>query len=334
MSNLYDHDLDQLVLIFFSDPSGRHSTSTAFHAFRPHRLEPRILQDVSREAFVRTFARQLQPHSFWFYTACNAPTIYQPNPQRRLGARLQPSSRLLQPSQSFRTFPQTHKLERYIPPLPPVTLSPCYLSSHGRSYLLHRRCGESTGRQRFPRSHSRYCPVFHLHRCDSAVRNHALRSDVWRPDREQVTQVPRLSLSHTRALLSPRSLAHSLALALAPSSHPPLSPLTRPRPRTLLSPCSLAHSLAPSPSSLPACHEKLFGDSLCRNHAIFTLTIMFIMDLVLFFLDTFLWYIIRNTVYSIARSFMLGLSIWTPWRDIYARLPKRIYSKILATSDL
>jgi 1,3-beta-glucan synthase len=39
---------------------------------------------------------------------------------------------------------------------------------------------------------------------------------------------------------------------------------------------------------------------------------MFIIDLVLFLLDTFLWYIIWNTVYSIARSFMLGLSIWTP----------------------
>ena len=82
------------------------------------------------------------------------------------------------------------------------------------------------------------------------------------------------------------------------------------------------------------CSEKAFGSSLCRNQAIFTLTIMFFMDLVLFFLDTFLWYIIWNTVYSIARSFMLGLSIWTPWRDIFARLPKRIYSKILATSDL
>ena len=30
------------------------------------------------------------------------------------------------------------------------------------------------------------------------------------------------------------------------------------------------------------CHEKLSGDSLCRNHAIFTLTIMFITDVVLF----------------------------------------------------
>ena len=58
------------------------------------------------------------------------------------------------------------------------------------------------------------------------------------------------------------------------------------------------------------------------------------MDLCLFFLDTFLWYVIWNTVFSIARSFSLGLSIWTPWKDIYTRLPKRIYSKILATADM
>jgi hypothetical protein len=31
---------------------------------------------------------------------------------------------------------------------------------YGRSCLLHRHCGESVGRQRIPRSHSRYCPVF------------------------------------------------------------------------------------------------------------------------------------------------------------------------------
>jgi 1,3-beta-glucan synthase len=35
------------------------------------------------------------------------------------------------------------------------------------------------------------------------------------------------------------------------------------------------------------------------------------MDLLLFFLDTFLGYIIWNTVFSIGRSFTLGLSIWT-----------------------
>lgn len=88
------------------------------------------------------------------------------------------------------------------------------------------------------------------------------------------------------------------------------------------------------PMKIQACNDKFFGDALCRNQAAFALAIMYFMDLVLFFLDTFLWYIIWNTVYSIARSFSLGLSIWTPWQDIYTRLPKRIYAKLLATGDM
>lgn len=85
---------------------------------------------------------------------------------------------------------------------------------------------------------------------------------------------------------------------------------------------------------IQGCTDKYFGNALCRNQAAFALTIMYIMDLVLFFLDTFLWYIIWNTVFSIGRSFFLGLSIWTPWKDIYTRLPKRIYAKLLATHDM
>ena len=85
---------------------------------------------------------------------------------------------------------------------------------------------------------------------------------------------------------------------------------------------------------IQGCSDRFFGNALCTNQAAFTLTIMYIMDLILFFLDTFLWYIIWNTVFSIARSFSLGLSIWTPWKDIYTRLPKRIYSKLLATGDM
>ncbi|TFK52998.1 1,3-beta-glucan synthase [Heliocybe sulcata] len=85
---------------------------------------------------------------------------------------------------------------------------------------------------------------------------------------------------------------------------------------------------------IQGCNDRYFGNGLCRNQAAFTLTIMYIMDLVLFFLDTFLWYIIWYTVISIARSFILGLSIWTPWKDIYTRLPKRIYAKLLATADM
>ncbi len=85
---------------------------------------------------------------------------------------------------------------------------------------------------------------------------------------------------------------------------------------------------------IQGCSDKLFGNLLCSKQAAFTLTIMYIMDLILFFLDTFLWYVIWNTVFSIARSFALGLSIWTPWKDIFTRLPKRIYAKLLATGDM
>lgn len=82
------------------------------------------------------------------------------------------------------------------------------------------------------------------------------------------------------------------------------------------------------------CNDAWFGDALCQHQAAFTLAIMYVMDLLLFFLDTFLWYVVWNAVYSILRSFALGLSLWTPWADIYTRLPKRIYAKLLATGDM
>ncbi|KAF7912369.1 uncharacterized protein EAF01_001390 [Botrytis porri] len=80
--------------------------------------------------------------------------------------------------------------------------------------------------------------------------------------------------------------------------------------------------------------DAIFGDVLCKLQPKILLGIMFVTDLTLFFLDTFMWYIIMNTIYSVARSFYLGVSIWTPWRNIFSRLPKRIYSKVLATTDM
>lgn len=83
------------------------------------------------------------------------------------------------------------------------------------------------------------------------------------------------------------------------------------------------------------CHgEVWWGDVLCRQQARITLGFMYASGLVLFFLDTYLWYIICNTIFSVGRSFYLGISILTPWRNIFSRLPKRIYSKILATTDM
>ncbi|KAK6443547.1 1,3-beta-D-glucan synthase [Oleoguttula sp. CCFEE 5521] len=80
--------------------------------------------------------------------------------------------------------------------------------------------------------------------------------------------------------------------------------------------------------------DSIIGDILCKRQPTVLLILMYFTDLILFFLDTYLWYIIWNCVFSVARSFYLGVSIWTPWRNIFSRLPKRIYSKILATTDM
>jgi hypothetical protein len=74
---------------------------------------------------------------FWFYTVYNALIIY----QLKRGHSSALTWMILAMS---------------------VTYSPCHPSSYGRSYLLHRHCGEPDGRRRIPRSRSRYCPVFHL----------------------------------------------------------------------------------------------------------------------------------------------------------------------------
>ncbi|VEU19610.1 DEKNAAC100311 [Brettanomyces naardenensis] len=80
--------------------------------------------------------------------------------------------------------------------------------------------------------------------------------------------------------------------------------------------------------------ESIFGNHVCRYQAIFALGLMYLADIVLFFLDTYLWYIIWNCVMSLSLSFSSGMSILSPWRNIFTRLPQRIYSKLLSTGDM
>ncbi|RDW56816.1 putative 1,3-beta-D-glucan synthase subunit [Coleophoma crateriformis] len=80
--------------------------------------------------------------------------------------------------------------------------------------------------------------------------------------------------------------------------------------------------------------DSIIGEVLCKKQPQILLGLMLFTDLILFFLDTFLWYIILNSFFSVISSFLLGVSIWTPWKNVFARLPKRIYSKILATTDM
>ncbi|OAA49501.1 beta-1,3-glucan synthase catalytic subunit [Metarhizium rileyi] len=85
----------------------------------------------------------------------------------------------------------------------------------------------------------------------------------------------------------------------------------------------------------PVCiGDSIVQKYLCTNHTYILLGLMAFTDLIFFFLDTYLFYVLLNTIFSIARSFYIGSSIWTPWRNIFSRLPKRIYSKVLATTDM
>lgn len=79
--------------------------------------------------------------------------------------------------------------------------------------------------------------------------------------------------------------------------------------------------------------DKYIGNWLCKRQTYLLLILIYVTDLILFFLDTYLWYIIFNALFSVFRSFYLGCSIWTPWKDIYSRMLKRIYHKILYTHE-
>ena len=80
--------------------------------------------------------------------------------------------------------------------------------------------------------------------------------------------------------------------------------------------------------------EVWFKNELCKHQTKIVLGLIYAVDLLLFFLDTYMWWIIVNCIFSVGRSFYLGISILTPWRNIFTRLPKRIYSKILATTEM
>lgn len=83
------------------------------------------------------------------------------------------------------------------------------------------------------------------------------------------------------------------------------------------------------------CHGDIYlSTSLCQIQNYFVMFLMFLTDLILFFLDTYLWYIVWNCVFSICMSFASGISMLSPWRNVFTRLPLRIYSKLLATSKL
>lgn len=80
--------------------------------------------------------------------------------------------------------------------------------------------------------------------------------------------------------------------------------------------------------------DPLLGSWMCDAIHVVATILMFVVELVLFFLDTYLWYVIWNTVFSVSQAMQMGISIMTSWRTMFARLPGNMYSKITSTQDL
>ncbi|KAI0243644.1 1,3-beta-D-glucan synthase [Massospora cicadina] len=74
--------------------------------------------------------------------------------------------------------------------------------------------------------------------------------------------------------------------------------------------------------------------TICYLHSYLTMFFMVTLLLIMFFLDTYLWYIIITSMFSIANAFQMGISVLSPWKNIFGMMPKRVYTKVLATSSM
>ncbi|TPX36628.1 1,3-beta-glucan synthase [Synchytrium microbalum] len=72
----------------------------------------------------------------------------------------------------------------------------------------------------------------------------------------------------------------------------------------------------------------------CRGLVYLTLALLVVLLLILSFLDSYMWWILFSTIFGAIRAFCSGLSILAPWRNIFSRLPDRIYTKVFATSEM
>lgn len=78
--------------------------------------------------------------------------------------------------------------------------------------------------------------------------------------------------------------------------------------------------------------DSLVGNSLCFKQPVILLLLIIFSNYILFLLDTFLWYVIWNTIFSLTISFANGFFILSPWKKIFSKLPKRIHDNIIACS--
>ncbi|KAI8878625.1 glycosyltransferase family 48 protein [Backusella circina FSU 941] len=79
--------------------------------------------------------------------------------------------------------------------------------------------------------------------------------------------------------------------------------------------------------------DPWIGQQVCRIMPILATVMLLFVEFVLFFLDTYLWYIVWSTIFSVILSFRLGISMTTSRRVMFSKVPRNMFSKITAVGS-
>ncbi|KAL7748483.1 1,3-beta-D-glucan synthase [Sorochytrium milnesiophthora] len=76
-------------------------------------------------------------------------------------------------------------------------------------------------------------------------------------------------------------------------------------------------------------HPAVCSTFVCSYFGDFVLAILLVLNFVFFNLDTYMWFTVVMGFFGFVRSSYIGSSVLQPWKAIFARLPERIYSKLV-----
>lgn len=79
--------------------------------------------------------------------------------------------------------------------------------------------------------------------------------------------------------------------------------------------------------------DNTLGTLTCKYQPFVVLGLLYFINMILFFLDTYLWYVIINLFTSVGLAFLSGVTSIVPWRNVYLKLPERIVSKLIFYSS-
>ncbi|CDO93119.1 unnamed protein product [Kluyveromyces dobzhanskii CBS 2104] len=77
---------------------------------------------------------------------------------------------------------------------------------------------------------------------------------------------------------------------------------------------------------------SVLSSAICEHWTKVLLLLLILTNFVLYLLDTYLWYVIYNTIFSLSRSIYMGMTQLTPWKNCFISLTNKIKIKILPSN--